>query len=134
MDTSRSSNAGGSSNNTNYATLLSTVTELKTDLERAVSKIRYLETQNRTIDSNYLIVKEELIETRRKYNEVADSYMTTVAEKLEAERQSEAFMDHVKMQLSEKTKEFELLRDKFAPQVCEQNFGILFDVIDQILF
>lgn len=46
--------------------------------------------------------------------------MNSVAEKFEAERQHEAFMDRLKTQLIEKTKEFELIRDKLIPHDIDQ--------------
>ena len=103
-------------NQSAHSVLLTTVMELRNDLERTMSKMHVLDDQNHLLTQNYQVVKEELIETRRKYNEARDNYMTTVAEKLEAERQNEAFMERIKIQLTEKTKEFEQLRDKFAPQ------------------
>jgi hypothetical protein len=41
--------------------------------------------------------------------------MQTVAEKIDAERQYEAFMDRLKSQLIEKTKDFEQIREKLIP-------------------
>ena len=99
-----------------YKNLVGTISELKADLERTVAKLFSLEEQNRNLQANYQTVKEELIESRKKYNEVNQNYMTTVSEKFEAERQYEAFMDKIKSQLTEKTKEFEQVRDKFVPQ------------------
>ena len=46
--------------------------------------------------------------------------MQTVAEKLEAERQYETFIERVKIQLVEKTKDFELLREKLIPHDIDQ--------------
>jgi dsDNA-specific endonuclease/ATPase MutS2 len=109
---------GGSDKTGTYSSLIATVSELRTDLERAINKIKQVESENQTLRTNYSTIKDELIETRKKYNEVADNYLTTVAEKFEAEKQNEAFMGHIKMQLAEKTKEFESLRDQYAPQVC----------------
>lgn len=79
-------------------------------------KMAQLSEQNQALSSNYQVLKEELVDTRRKYNEARENYLTTVEEKIELERASEAFMDRLKIQLTEKTKEFESLRDKFAPQ------------------
>jgi len=84
-----------------------------------VSKMHTLEEQNQSLQSNYELIKEDLIETRKKYNEARENYMATAAAKLEAQRQSEAFIEKIKYQLSEKTKEFEQHRDKYTPQDIE---------------
>ena len=63
---------------------------------------------------------QELATTRTKYNEAKDCYMQTVAEKLEAERQYETFIERVKIQLVEKTRDFELLREKLIPHDIDQ--------------
>lgn len=96
--------------------LLSSVTELKIELEKAISRIRQLDSDNVAIKESYEILKGDYIEMRKRYDDVNEVYLITLNEKLEAERQSEAFLEHVKVQLAEKTKEFELLREKFAPQ------------------
>jgi len=116
MDTSRSSSASSQ----HYSVLLQTVSELRTDLEKTVTKIKSLEDQNQTLSSNYQVVKDELIQTRFKYNETKENYLNSVAEKFEAERQHEAFMDRLKVQLIEKTKEFEVIRDKLIPHDIDQ--------------
>ena len=114
MESSSRNTSSTSSNH--YSALLGTVSELRNDLERAMNKISTLEVQNQQLQSNYHLIKEELIETRKKYNESQENYMSTVAAKFDAERQNEAFMEMLKVQLAEKTKEFEAVRDKFAPQ------------------
>ena len=110
---------GSSSSSNHYANLLGTVSELRSDLERTVLKMNTLNEQNQTLQVNYQRVKEELVETRKKYNEARENYMSTAAEKLEAQRKSESFIEHIKYQLSEKTKEFEQHRDKYTPQDIE---------------
>lgn len=110
----------GSSNSSNhYANLLSTVSQLRSDLERTVVKMNTLDEQNQSLQVNYQRVKEELIDTRKKYNEARENYMSTASEKLEAQRKSETFIENIKYQLSEKTKEFEQHRDKYTPQDIE---------------
>jgi chromosome segregation ATPase len=118
MDNSQasSSNTSGSASSQHYSALLSTVAELRSDLERAVSRMHALETENGSLKSSYSRIKDELVDTRKKYLEARDNYMTTVSEKIEVENQYEGFMEKVKVQLAEKTKEFEQLRDKLAPQ------------------
>ena len=116
MDNSHSHSSGSSSGSSQHQALLATVMELKTDLELAMNKMLVMDEQNRTISNNYAQVKEELIETRRKYNECRDNYLSTVADKLAEEERREEFNEKLKLQLIEKTKEFETLRDKFAPQ------------------
>lgn len=108
-----SSSSGGASQ---HAQLLSTVLELRGDLEKTMNKMAQMNEQNQALSNNYQVLKEELIDTRRKYNEARENYLNAVEEKIELERASEAFMDKLKIQLTEKTKEFESLRDKFAPQ------------------
>lgn len=110
----------GSSNSSNhYANLLTTVSQLRSDLERTVVKMNTLDEQNQSLQGSYQRVKEELIETRKKYNEARENYMSTAAEKLDAQRKSETFIENIKYQLSEKTKEFEQHRDKYTPQDIE---------------
>jgi len=99
-----------------YSNILETVSQLRSDLEKAISKIQSLENQNSILVKNYEAIKEELIQTRKKYNEAQDNYMSTVANKIEAERQSEEFLNRLKYELDEKTNEFEKLRDNFTPK------------------
>ena len=113
---SNSSSGSSSSGTSQHQALLATVMELKTDLEVAMNKMLVMDEQNRTLSHNYGSVKEELIETRRKYNECRENYLTTVADKLSDEERRDEFNEKLKLQLVEKTKEFETLRDKFAPQ------------------
>lgn len=82
-------------------------------------KMNTLDEQNQTLQTNYQRIKDELIETRKKYNEARENYMSTASEKLEAQRKSETFIENIKYQLSEKTKEFEQHRDKYTPQDIE---------------
>ena len=70
--------------------------------------------------NSHFIRIQELATTRTKYNEAKDCYMQTVAEKLEAERQYETFIERVKIQLVEKTKDFEQLREKLIPHDIDQ--------------
>lgn len=100
--------------------LLQTVSELRLDLERTINKMRGLEDQNQQLSRNYNNCKDELIETRKKYNEARENYMQTVAEKVEAERMQESFMERLKTQLIEKTKDFEQIRDKLVPHDIDQ--------------
>lgn len=113
MENSTSSSSSGTSQ---HQALLRTVMELKTDLEMAMNKMLIMDEQNGSLTRNYSQLKEELIDTRRKYNECRENYLSTVADKLADEEKREEFNEKLKIQLSEKTKEFEALRDKFAPQ------------------
>ena len=81
-----------------------------------MQKMQVMEEQNLNLTQNYNTVKDELVDTRHKYNEARENYLTSVAEKTEIERNSEMFLEKLKVQLAEKTKEFEAIRDKFAPQ------------------
>ncbi len=114
MDTSGASTS--TSGNSQHASLLQTVIDLKADLERTMQKMQVMEEQNLNLTQNYNTVKDELVDTRHKYNEARENYLTSVAEKTEIERNSELFLEKLKVQLAEKTKEFEAIRDKFAPQ------------------
>ena len=108
--------ASSSFSSSHYSSLLETVSALRGDLDKAVSKIQLLEEQNRVLHTNYDTVKDELFETRRKYNEAQQNYMTTIAAKLENEKQNEEFLTKIRFELEAKTDEFEQLRDKFTPQ------------------
>jgi chromosome segregation ATPase len=98
-----------------YSALLETVTDLRSNLEKTTSKIKNLEDQNYHLSSNYAVIKEELIDTRKKYNEIRENYLTSVNEKFDMERKQETFIERLKVQLSDKTKEFETIRDKLVP-------------------
>lgn len=111
-----SASSSSSSSSSQHAVLLSTVLELRGDMEKAMIKMAKMDEQNQALTANYQLLKDELVDTRRKYNEARENYLSTVEEKVEMERANEAFMDKIKIQLTEKTKEFESLRDKFAPQ------------------
>ena len=114
-----SPDVNSSNSSSHYGSLLSTISQLRSDLERTVVKMTALDEQNHTLQNNYERVKEELVDTRQKYNEARENYMSTAAEKLEAQRKSEAFIENIKYQLAEKTKEFEQHRDKYTPQDIE---------------
>jgi len=100
--------------------LLNTVSELRKDLEKTMNKMQVLEDQNMTLTNNYHTVKDELVQTRLKYNSVKKSYLNSVSEKFEAERQHEQFIEKLKVQLVEKTKEFDVIRDKLIPHDIDQ--------------
>ncbi len=116
METSGSSTGSATSGSTQHQALLNTVMELKADLERCMNKIQVMDEQNRSLTHSYGLVKEELVETRKKYNECRENYLSTVADKLSDEERREEFSERLKLQLAEKTKEFEALRDKMAPK------------------
>jgi len=108
------------SSSQHYSVLLQTVSELRNDLEKTMGKIRGLEEENETVKRNYNLVKDELIQTRGKYNEVKEGYLNAVSEKFEAERHNEAFMEKLKTELSEEKKKFDLIREKFVPHDIDQ--------------
>lgn len=103
-----------------YAALLQTITDLRADLEKTTARIRSLEDQNETLASSYSAVKEELLDTRKKYNEAREGYLNSVAEKFDSERQHEIFMERLKMQLLERTREFEQIKEKLVPHDIDQ--------------
>lgn len=84
---SSTSGSSSSSPSQHYATLLSTVVELRTDLEKTLSKLTVLEGENSVLQSNYQKAKDELMVVRKQMHEAKDNYMTTVSEKLELESQ-----------------------------------------------
>ncbi|CAM9612012.1 unnamed protein product, partial [Ectocarpus fasciculatus] len=96
--------------------MIGQLSELRQELERASSQNNALVEQNKSLQGVYNAIKSELAECKKKYSEAQENYLQTVTEKFEMERQSESFMESIKQQLTEKTKEFEVLRDKFAPQ------------------
>lgn len=99
-----------------YSNLLSVVSDLKSGLERANAQIQSTQEQNSILKDDYKSIKEELIETRRKFNEISEKYVQSVNDKFDAERKWEADLDLIKLQLDEKIKEFEQLRDKKIPR------------------
>lgn len=114
MDNSQQSSSR--SGNDYSSTLIGTVSELRMELQRTMVEIQSVKEQNRALLSNNQAIKDDLLDTRKNYSEAYENYMATVTEKLEAERQNEAFMERLKKQLFEKTKEFDLMRDKNSPQ------------------
>lgn len=78
MNASMASNASGS----RYDQLLATVQELHTSLQQAMSTGQGLKAENKLLRDNYESVKEELLATRRRYNEVNRSYLQSVQEKV----------------------------------------------------
>jgi chromosome segregation ATPase len=116
MDTSRSSSVSSQ----HYSTLLNTVSELRTELEKTLGKTNILESNNQTLSNNYQTIKDELIETRKKYNTLCETYTVTVQEKFEAEQRFEDGINNIRNQLAAKTTEFEIVRDKLVPQDIDQ--------------
>lgn len=109
-----------SSSQQQYAgSLLAAVSELRTELERSISKLHALEETNRSLTDGYEAVKDELVETRKKYLEAQDNYQKTAVSKMEGDKANAVFMDKIKQQLQEKTKEFDALREKLVPQDIE---------------
>jgi regulator of replication initiation timing len=104
MDSSHQSSSR--SGNDYSSTLIGTVSELRMELQRTMAEIQSVKDQNRSLITNNQAIRDELLDTRKNYSEAYENYMATVTEKLDAERQNEAFMDRLKKQLLEKTKEF----------------------------
>ena len=63
--------------------LLSSVTELKIELEKAISRIRQLDSDNVAIKESYEILKGDYIEMRKRYDDVNEVYLITLNEKLD---------------------------------------------------
>lgn len=110
-----------STNNSNvssqqYSVLLTTVNDLRSDLEKALSRLAALDEQNQLLTNNYNAVHSELLETRRKYVEAKESYIKTASQKAENEKRHEEFILQIKSQLIAKTKEFEAQKELRKPQ------------------
>lgn len=103
-----------------YGALVRTVTELRAELEKTLSKIQSLQDQNQQLNSNYLVVEGELNDTKRKYNEIREGYLNAVKEKLDAEKAQEGLISRLKAEIVEKTKEFENIREKLIPHDIDQ--------------
>lgn len=111
-----SQNASSSGSSQHYSVMIAQLSELRQELEKAASQNQSLVEQNKSLQGVYHAIKGELSECKKKYSEAQEYYLQTVAEKFEMEQQNESFMESIKRQLTEKTQEFEALRDKFAPQ------------------
>ena len=72
-----------------YSNLLGTVSDLRNDLEKAVSELQSLRESNETLKRENEALHEAVLETRKKYVEAQENYMNTVAAKLETEKQYE---------------------------------------------
>jgi chromosome segregation ATPase len=103
-----------------YGALVRTVTELRAELEKTLSKIQSLQDQNQQLNSNYLVVEGELNETKRKYNEIREGYLNAVKEKLDVEKAQEGLVTRLRAEIVEKTKEFENIREKLIPHDIDQ--------------
>ncbi len=103
-----------------YGTLVRTVTELRAELEKTLSKIQSLQDQNQQLNSNYLAIESELNDTKRKYNEIREAYINAVKEKLDVEKAQEGLISRLKLDIAEKTKEFENIREKLIPHDIDQ--------------
>ena len=99
-----------------YSSLLSTVAELRSDLEKTLSRIQTLEGVNRELTENYETSQGELIEVRRKFLEAQENYQKCAISKLESDKMNSLFAEKIQQQLADKIKEFEALREKFIPQ------------------
>ena len=99
-----------------YTQLLQTVTELKNDLDKALGELHSLRGANEVMHREKESLQEAVTDTRKKYVEAQENYMTTVSSKIEMEKHYEEFLAKKAHELQEKTNEFEQLRDKFIPQ------------------
>ncbi len=103
-------------NSNQYTMLLSTMVELRGDLERTVAKLQEMESQNLNLTRNYELVKGELLDTRRKYNEVRESFNGAVKDRIESEKKYEGLINSIKSQLAERTREFEKQKEVLKPK------------------
>eukprot|EP01038_Epipyxis_sp_PR26KG_P015030 gene15030-20226_t len=117
MDISHTSSSGSQQH---YVSLLNTVSELRLDLEKTLQKIKALEETNLQLSNNYNAIKDELVETRKKYNEVKENYLSSVQEKINLERQYEDFSENLKAKLRLKSDEFDAYKDQFIPHDIDQ--------------
>ena len=116
MDATGTPSSSSLSQQQHYSALLSTVAELRSDLEKTLSRIQFLEGTNKDLTESYEVAQGELVETRKKYLEAQENYQKCAVSKLENDKSSSVFIERIKLQLAEKTKEFEALREKFIPQ------------------
>ena len=116
MDASGTPSSSSMSQQQHYSALLSTVAELRADLEKTLSRIQLLEGANKDLTEGYEAAQGELVETRKKYLEAQENYQKCAVSKLENDKSNSVFIERIKQQLAEKTKEFEALREKFIPQ------------------
>jgi chromosome segregation ATPase len=115
MDSNNSSFNSGQ-----YSILLRTVSELRSEQEKTVSKCRLLEDQNQQLNANYFTVKAELDSTNKKFQDIKEHYLKAVKDKLDSEKAQEALISNLKRQITEKTKEFESTRDRLIPHDIDQ--------------
>ena len=81
------------SNSNQYATIISTVSELRSDLEKAMTRMKDLEDQNSALSRINEVIKEDLSETKRRYVEARDNYTNILSEKVDADKRNESFID-----------------------------------------
>lgn len=98
-----------------YENLLNTVTDLRKDLERTSGKLQSLEDQNQTLNNHYNLIKDELLETRKKLSLVNEAYIKTCEEKVSIERNHDNYIKKIKSELLEKSKQIEIFHDKLIP-------------------
>ena len=99
-----------------FTQLLETVTDLKNDLDKTLTELHSLRSTNEMMKRENETLVETVEDTRQKYVEAQENYMTTVSSKVEMEKHYEQFLAKKAYELQEKTNEFEQLRDKFIPQ------------------
>lgn len=113
---SSASSSSSSTASSQHAALLGTVLELRGDLEKAMNKMAKMDEQNAALAANYQLLKDELLDTRRKYNEARGNYLQAAEEKIESERNHESFISKMEIELKEKKAQFDALFEKKAPK------------------
>lgn len=78
-----------------------------------------LESENIKLNESHRVIENELEESKQNYQQARKAYLNTVNEKINQETVFESFITKVKYELSEKSKEFDQLREKFSPQDLE---------------
>lgn len=113
---SMSSGNNISSSNSQYAQLLATVTDLQHDLEKALQQLSVQASNNNILKETNDRLTEELSETQARYHEVRSNYVQAVQQAQDKDKHNQDFLARIKLQLNEKTKEFESQRERFKPQ------------------
>ena len=116
IDIALSGEAHSRSTSSQHTDLLQTAVGLRQDLEQTIERIKSLESDNFKLTAQKSYLEDQLITFKGNYDEARKAYLKALTEKIDQEGKFEAFINKVKTQLSEKSKEFETLREKFAPQ------------------
>ncbi|CAN0353457.1 unnamed protein product [Phaeothamnion confervicola] len=96
--------------------MLTTIATLQADLQRTLGVCQALRGENDKLKTNYEAVKGELLRLRDRHGEMREQLLEAVEAKIEGDRRTEAVVHKWRMQLEQRTHEFEELQAKLAPQ------------------